>query len=1036
MQLLLLAGCSVAGEIHGDNGTYKASKGIWSNKKVSANFRICHSNSLLFTLFCWSMTKFSWGFLRRGDNVRHFSTNPFSVLILFVLFAVFSNFVNCSDPPIGPSAKMVLCPLSLNRQLGCTCTVLSESHSVQILCNGTQPDKVWAVLGGFVPNIDKLAIRRCTTNKKSSTLKNMLPLKVRSLEISNCAIAQIQPNAFDSLADSLEELSLESNALTSLPNLHKLKRVKSLNFNNNSVKELSDSTFSGLKELKFLRLRMNKLCSLMPNALSDQKSSLELLDLSFNCFSQVPSATLRNCAELKWLSLAGNSIEGIVKMQFMSLPNLMELRLHSNGLKRIAANGFINVPALRHLFLQNNKLGSLDQGTLQAFKQLQLVDLGNNNFRKITSFKDMSELVEVRLNDNQIRSIDTLAFSGIPKLRRILLQNNQIESIARNSFDSLENLEVLLLSGNYLGVIEKGALDGMKQLKNLVLRNNSVAELNRDSFSSVPELTLLDLSDNELRTLRAGTFAPLQRLHFLSLTNNRIETVEKGTFEGKVDNILLDGNPLRCDAQMDWFISWLTTNKVRTFVPNQPDIQCASPEENKGKRLKDLMIEKNNITEALVNSFNSMNLARGSDGNANVAAQNLLKMLPGISRRVQGAQIGSQVLGSLADSFPEIRNFPGMRLIPTTIPTQRKSDVKTLDAAIDQFSEPLVKFATGATPSSSDVGKMLSSIPDLVVNIPGFGTMDASKLHPSLVEHVLKGGQIPGIPKETLDNIVKQYMQRLYVAASNLQGRPTTELPPLPPGTDPTKLLRPISELPNEMVEKVIQNKPLPHLTQEQTEVIKQYYMQQMPSASGGDIGKTFGIVVNGSASEPVNLTGLLPPKVFQMMKLLPPNYNLSKLPPELTQQVMRGEMPDLTKLPMDLQQWIKDNFDRLVASLENNPDLSIDEIMKKLPTFEHPPMSTFSPYDINKVDADLVVQQRNEEEANHRFWRIFAASALALAGAVTLGVLSAFFWYLKRSRRLADPPMAPPNGIDGGPELPSVIREQYFRPSASSTLK
>lgn len=53
-------------------------------------------------------------------------------------------------------------------------------------------------------------------------------------------------------------------------------------------------------------------------------------------------------------------------------------------------------------------------------------------------------------------------------------------------------------------------------------------------------------------------------------------------------------------------------------------------------------------------------------------------------------------------------------------------------------------------------------------------------------------------------------------------------------------------------------------------------------------------------------------------MQLLPRNYNLSKLPPELVQQVMRGEMPDLTKLPMDLQQHIKDNIDRLISPLEN----------------------------------------------------------------------------------------------------------------------
>lgn len=93
----------------------------------------------------------------------------------------------------------------------------------------------------------------------------------------------------------------------------------------------------------------------------------------------------------------------------------------------------------------------------------------------------------------------------------------------------------------------------MKGLKDLILRNNSIDELNRDSFSSFPELTFLDLSDNELKTLRAGTFVPLTRLSTLSLANNQIETVEKGAFDGKVDNILLDGEYVESESESDHF---------------------------------------------------------------------------------------------------------------------------------------------------------------------------------------------------------------------------------------------------------------------------------------------------------------------------------------------------------------------------------------------------------------------------------------------------------------------------------------------------
>jgi hypothetical protein len=45
-----------------------------------------------------------------------------------------------------------------------------------------------------------------------------------------------------------------------------------------------------------------------------------------------------------------------------------------------------------------------------------------------------------------------------------------------------------------------------------------------------------------------------------------------------------------------------------------------------------------------------------------------------------------------------------------------------------QFSEPIVKFASGVQPSPADVNKLLQSLPSLMVNVPGFGNVDVSKV--------------------------------------------------------------------------------------------------------------------------------------------------------------------------------------------------------------------------------------------------------------------------------------------------------------------
>ena len=51
------------------------------------------------------------------------------------------------------------------------------------------------------------------------------------------------------------------------------------------------------------------------------------------------------------------------------------------------------------------------------------------------------------------------------------------------------------------------------------------------------------------------------------------------------------------------------------------------------------------------------------------------------------------------------------------------------------------------------------------------------------------------------------------------------------------------------------------------------------------------------------------------MFNMLPPGYNISKIPKEVVQAAMRGEMPDLTLLPSDLQLYLRDNLDKMIAN-------------------------------------------------------------------------------------------------------------------------
>lgn len=81
---------------------------------------------------------------------------------------------------------------------------------------------------------------------------------------------------------------------------------------------------------------------------------------------------------------------------------------------------------------------------------------------------------------------------------------------------------------------------------------------------------------------------------------------------------------------------------------------------------------------------------------------------------------------------------------------------------------------------------------------------------------------------------------------------------------------------------------------------------------------------------------------------------------------------------------------------------------MKKLPKFDPVEASTFSPYDINDVDSDLVISERNAvaETYNTRF---YTALGIGLAGAITVMILL-FFCYKMSEQNRTDQTVIPKN--------------------------
>ena len=111
------------------------------------------------------------------------------------------------------------------------------------------------------------------------------------------------------------------------------------------------------------------------------------------------------------------------------------------------------------------------------------------------------------------------------------------------------------------------------------------------------------------------------------------------------------------------------------------------------------------------------------------------------------------------------------------------------------------------------------------------------------------------------------------------------------------KLLPPLKDFSPEVVQLIVSGTGIPYWDAAQMRVIQDYYAAQLP------------LVYKGNNT---NDTG------FTVFDLLPPGYNLSKIPPEVIYQILRGELPDVTKLPSDIIDYLRENGDKLFNSVNS----------------------------------------------------------------------------------------------------------------------
>lgn len=419
-----------------------------------------------------------------------------------------------------------------------------------------------------------------------------------------------------------ERLDLDRNNITRITKMDftGLKNLRVLHLEDNQVSVIERGAFQDLKQLERLRLNKNKL-QVLPELLFQSTPKLTRLDLSENQIQGIPRKAFRGVTGVKNLQLDNNHISCIEDGAFRALRDLEILTLNNNNISRILVTSFNHMPKIRTLRLHSNHLycdchlawlsdwlrqrRTIGQFTLCMapvhLRGFSVADVQkkeyvcpgphseapacNTNSLSCPSAcscsnnivdcrgKGLTEIpanlpegiVEIRLEQNSIKSIPAGAFIQYKKLKRIDISKNQISDIAPDAFQGLKSLTSLVLYGNKITEIPKGLFDGLVSLQLLLLNANKINCLRVNTFQDLQNLNLLSLYDNKLQTISKGLFAPLQSIQTLHLAQN----------------------PFVCDCHLKWLADYLQDNPIETS-----GARCSSPRRLANKRISQIKSKK------------------------------------------------------------------------------------------------------------------------------------------------------------------------------------------------------------------------------------------------------------------------------------------------------------------------------------------------------------------------------------------------------------------------------------------------------------
>lgn len=93
------------------------------------------------------------------------------------------------------------------------------------------------------------------------------------------------------------------------------------------------------------------------------------------------------------------------------------------------------------------------------------------------------------LNRNRLQQIQGLSFKNLTNLKELRLQRNKIETIDDGAFWPLKNLKLLQLDFNALRTVKKGGMFGLETLEKFTMAHNKISQIELQAWDLCKEIT-------------------------------------------------------------------------------------------------------------------------------------------------------------------------------------------------------------------------------------------------------------------------------------------------------------------------------------------------------------------------------------------------------------------------------------------------------------------------------------------------------------------------------------------------------------------